>query len=319
MIKPRIVSIDCWKTRILACKRHPFESMRIQGDVILELNHYESIKPLTPLQKSITIEADPFLFVKDDRLFVFYESKIFGGNGVIKMTSTADLTTWTNPVTVLTEKCHLSYPFVFDDAGEVYMIPETGALRSIRLYKASDKNLTRWEYRKTLVKEDGNILNVESSFCDSSIIKLNDAYYLFTTVIRNNINELHLYYSQNLYSPFQKHPLNPVIKSNKYGRNAGNILEYEDSLWRVTQECINSYGENVNVTEIIEVSPQTYKEKISKESIFEGINAFYHDGAHQLNVVRFKDKFIVATDAKGYRKVLLQRLLSKLLHFIRNK
>ncbi len=312
MIKPKISDIDCWKTKVLACDSHPFESMIIKGDVILELNHYESINVFTTLPKSIIIEADPFLFVKDGRLYVFYESKTIAANGIIKMISTIDLVTWTDPVTVLTEKCHLSYPFVFEDNGVVYMVPETGALRSIRLYRATDKKLTQWEFSKTLIEDYGDLKNVDLSFCDSSILKLNDIYYLFTTISHNYINELHLYTSQSLKAPFQKHPQNPLVRSNMYGRNAGSIIKYKGDIWRVAQDCVNSYGENVNLAKIINLSPTVYKEEIYKDSIFNRNDPFYSHGCHQLNIVEFNNKFIAATDAKGYRKFLFQRLLSKI-------
>ena len=227
------------------------------------------------------------------------------------MTWTYDLHTWSEPVTILTESCHLSYPFVFKDDGKVYMIPETGALKSIRLYQALDDSLTKWEYVCNLVEENGNLKNVDLSFCDSSIIIRNGIYYLFTTIVRNHINELHLYYARDLKGPFEAHPLSPILRSNKYGRNAGSIILYGNCLWRVTQECSNTYGENVNIAKIIEISPEKYAEVFYKDSFFDREESFYCDGAHQLNVVRFKNKFIVATDAKGYRKVLFQRLVSK--------
>ena len=316
MIKSLFTKIDCWKTRVFAFSSHPFEKMNLDGDVIFELNHFDSITALTPLNVSITIEADPFLFVRGEKLYLFYETKIVGGKGIIKMTSTTDLKSWTAPITVLTEKCHLSYPFVFVFGGEIYMIPETGALKSIRLYKALDKNLEHWEFCKTLIEQDDDMINVESSFCDSSIVYLNGIYYLFTTIIRNNTNELHLYYSSSLDSSFQKHPMNPIIVSNRYGRDAGNVLEFDGALWRVAQECTNTYGENVNIAKIEEITTQTYKEQIIKDSFFDSKDSFYSDGAHQLNVVKFKDKFIIATDAKGYRQVLLQRLISKIKSYL---
>lgn len=306
--------IDCWKTRIWAYDIHPMESMVIDGEIIYNLNHYESINILSTLQKSVTIEADPFLFVKNGILYLFYESKNLGKNGVIKVATTQDLKTWTDPVIVLTEKCHLSYPFVFEDSGDVYMIPETGALKSIRLYRSSVSDLTNWEYVRTLVEEDEDTSDAEISFCDSSILKIDGLYYLFTTIVRNKTNELHIYYSDNLDSPFIKHPANPIIRSNKYGRCAGSIIKHNGKMYRVSQECSNSYGENVCVSEILFLSPNEYEEKVLTDCLFDRKNPYYKDGAHQLNIVRFQNKYVVATDAKGYRKLLVQRILSKMLN-----
>lgn len=308
----KLSEIDCWKIRILASKEHPFEKMAIGGDCILELSDFESLKIVPCSLQSTIIEADPFIFVKNGILYLFYESKNIGENGEIRLTTTGDLKTWTAPTTVLSEQYHLSYPFVFEELGEVYMIPETGICKSIRLYKAVTSDLTKWEYVRTLVNEDSETSNVELSFCDSSICKYNGTYYIFTTIVRNNTTELHIYYSHSLESLFIRHPMNPVVKNNKYGRGAGSIISYKGKMYRVSQDCSKSYGENVCVLEIKHLSSQRYQEEILTNALFERNDPFYKYGAHQFNVVRFQDKYIVATDAKGYRKLLVQRLLSKL-------
>ena len=75
----------------------------------------------------IVIEADPFLFVKDDTLYLFYEEQRGNkGKGILKMTSTQDLKTWTTDVVILEELFHLSYPNVFEYDGRIYMMPESG-------------------------------------------------------------------------------------------------------------------------------------------------------------------------------------------------
>ena len=67
------------------------------------------------------ILADPFLFVKGDTLYLFYEhlTKWFG-TGRICMRSTKDLEIWTEEVDVLVEPFHLSFPFVFEENGKVH-------------------------------------------------------------------------------------------------------------------------------------------------------------------------------------------------------
>ena len=110
----------------------------------------------------VVIVADPFLFVYKDELFLFYEEQIdLRGKGLIKMTKTKDLVRWSNPVIVLEESFHLSYPNVFEVNGDIYMMPETGHDLSIKLYKANN-DLTKWTYHKTLLEG--------KNFVDSSIV-----------------------------------------------------------------------------------------------------------------------------------------------------
>ena len=43
------------------------------------------------------------------------------------MVSTDDLKHWTKPISILNDEgTHFSFPYVFEDNGSVYMIPETG-------------------------------------------------------------------------------------------------------------------------------------------------------------------------------------------------
>ena len=123
--------IECFKIRIL----------EDNGDHIWEIGHQRPIHDIvcdhfSSSLNPVTIVADPFLFVYQDKLFLFYEKKRNYSPGVICMTCTEDLTHWSNSVVVLEEHFHLSYPYVFEEKGNVYMIPETSAVGDIRLYKA---------------------------------------------------------------------------------------------------------------------------------------------------------------------------------------
>ena len=67
--------------------------------------------------KPLLTQADPFLLVKDDVLYLFFE-KLYAGikeKGHLAMVKTTDLRNWSDPVDVLTLPCHLSFPFVFED------------------------------------------------------------------------------------------------------------------------------------------------------------------------------------------------------------
>ena len=98
----------------------------------------------TLFREPTIIVADPFLFVHNDTLFLFYEQKKLRHNGTIMMMQTDDLEHWSEPVEVLREPFHLSYPWVFEKDGHVYMMPETCGDNSVGLYEAVDPNLTEF-------------------------------------------------------------------------------------------------------------------------------------------------------------------------------
>ena len=255
-----------------------------------------------------TIMADPFLFVFEDTLFLFYEDKSYGKDAVISMSSTKDLTHWTKSCVVLKETCHLSYPFVFEDDGDIYMIPETCALNEIRLYKAN-KTLTEFSYYSTLITD--RIKRENFSFSDTSVKKLNSTYYLMTTICDSQ-NELKLFYSDNLIGPYKEHSQSPVVQSNKYGRNAGSLFEYGNKLYRVAQDCETGYGENIHLFEVVNISRENYLESLIRENLLDRNQDFYKFGGHQFNYTNFLGKNIVATDAKEYRIFFCMKIINKI-------
>ena len=304
--------IECFKIRILefASEKDIFNIGKGQA-----IKTVSCLKPYF-LANPITIVADPFLFVHNDRLYLFYESKNRYNPGVIQMISTTDLKTWSQPKTVLSELFHISFPYVFSDGGQVYMIPETGLDNSIRLYEAVDNSLSEFRLcKKLLVQPSGT--NVTMGYADSAVVKMNDIYYLLTTLqYTDKINTLELYYSDSLKGEYKVHPQSPVLRSQEYGRNAGALQFIDGKLYRYSQDCSVRYGDNVNVSEVQELSREVYKEVLVHKDIFPSGLPFYKDGGHQYNMVNFKGHILSATDAKEYHRLSLQKHIHSLSKLI---
>lgn len=267
----------------------------------------------------IWINADPFLFEKNGRLYLFYEDLHFYHYlGVIKMISTTDLVNWTKPVLITHEPdCHFSYPFVFEDEGQVYMMPETGAQHNIRLYKADNSDLTKFSLHKIIMERKDISDDMVYDYADSCIYKRDGKYYLFTSTKTKKSYYLHLYVSDCLVGPYSEHPKTPIVISSKYGRCAGSLLEYNGHLFRYAQDCSNAYGEQIHLLEIDELTPTSYVEHVVKENILPTDISFYAGGGHQVNFAKFKGKIIIATDAKEDRTFLVERIFNKLLKLMK--
>lgn len=260
------------------------------------------------------INADPFLFVKDERLFLFYEETTYRRpGGRLMMVSTTDLKCWSEPVQISSEdNLHFSFPNVFEDDGEVYMIPETGWVGEIRLYKAVDKGLTQFEIDTVLMRREQKDDNVIFDYADNVLYKKDGIYYLFTSILDKDGYRLLLYSSPALRGPYTEHPSSPVCHSHKYGRNAGSLIKYEDRLLRPTQDCTHTYGGQVNLMEITCMNSEKYEETVFAENVLPQSDSFYHEGGHQLNYVEFNGRKIVATDAKRNRGFPLLRVVDKI-------
>ena len=246
--------------------------------------------------KPVLYQADSFLFVKGDELFLFYELQHWDNPGCIAMTKTKDLKTWTEPVIVLKEPFHLSFPYVFEDHGNIYMVPESQESDSIRLYKANE-DLTQFEFVKTLLFQERKG-GIHYNYNDSHIYHKDGKYYLFTSYQKDWMYYQELFVTNDLLNgEFVKHPCSPICTSNEFGRNGGSLIQYGDKLLRVTQDCHQDYGDNISLLEITLINENAYKEQLFMQNVFQK-NTIFIDGGHQLNIANFKGKYVYATDYK---------------------
>ena len=246
--------------------------------------------------KPVLFQADSFLFVKNDELFLFYELQHWDNPGCIAMIKTSDLMTWTKPAIVLREPFHLSFPYVFEDHGNIYMVPESQESDSIRLYKANN-NLTSFTYIRTLLHQKRGE-DIHFNYNDSHVYYQEETYYLFTSYQKNWMYYQELYTTNNLLEGnFKKHPMSPICTSNEFGRNGGSLIQFGDKLLRVTQDCHQNYGDNISLMEITTLNERDYHEQLFIQNVFPQ-NSIFIDGGHQLNIVKYKDKYIYATDYK---------------------
>jgi len=229
--------------------------------------------------------ADPFLFVHNDELYLFYEEKSELNEGVIKAFKTSDLLTWTDLGTILTETCHLSFPFVFAVENDIYMMPETFDFKSLCLYHFTD-----FPYGCTFKRQ----LMFGDHFVDSHIFKQDDIYFLFS----NTENcELRLFYSTDLIT-WTIHPMSPIVVGVKYARSAGSIVHVHDKKYRVAQDTSKLYGENFHIFEINKLSTTEYEEHLVHEDLIQKDMSWNREGGHHFNSVLFKGRYISAFDGK---------------------
>lgn len=253
---------ECFKIRLYSTGNLDFSNLDMSNP-IKDVEFGDGIVKGHPIQ----IVADPFLFVFNNTLFLFYESKRFRDKDLLMMTFSKDLKLWSKPVVVLKESFHLSYPFIFEQDGHVYMIPETNQAHAVRLYEADDSTLTHFTYKRDLLSHKSEDSSITIDYCDTSVLKKEGVYYMHTTVCYNGINTLELYTSETLFGPYVKLPSSPIIADNKYGRNADSLISIGDTLYSVAQDCVKRYGDNVHLFRIDELTPNSYRETLVKDNI----------------------------------------------------
>jgi hypothetical protein len=201
--------------------------------------------------------ADPFVLEKNGRYYVFFEDLPFSaGKAHISMVEVTRDKGATPPVKVLERDYHLSYPFLVEQDGELYMIPETGRNRTVEAYRCIDFPL-RWRLERVLL--DGPRL------VDATFHKGADRWWMFANAAaggsRSFDDELHLFHADNLLGEWKPHPRNPVKSDARCARPAGQLVWRNGALLRPAQICVPRYGAGLSMNRVLRLTPHEYAER----------------------------------------------------------
>jgi hypothetical protein len=167
------------------------------------------------------------------------------------------------------------------------MLPETAESGELSLYRFKD-------FPHQLVRE--RVL-LRGRFVDSSILQHEGRWYLFTT---SEVG-LELFVTDDLLrGELVRHPASPVTNDPAFRRSGGPTRSTRDGLFRLAQDCSVDYGRNLNVLQILELTPSTYREKLLRSDFFARSDEYNECGAHHLSVIEFMGKTVIAVD--GYRR-----------------
>lgn len=202
--------------------------------------------------------ADPFIITKNGITYVFIEELLYKTDkGHISVFTIDESGKRSEPTPIIETDYHLSYPFVFEDKGTYYMIPETCANKTIELYQCLEFPY-KWQLQHNLM---GNLDAV-----DTTIHFHNGKYWMFVNIKENkgasNCDELFLFYANDFKTTsWQAHPMNPIVSDVKKARPAGKIFQYKGALYRPSQDCSGRYGRGMNIQKITELNEINYKEE----------------------------------------------------------
>lgn len=246
--------------------------------------------------------ADPFVVNINSNFYIYYEELNFWKiKGKISQIKNFDFSTKQNVTGFFPQGIHFSYPYIFEDLGSLYCIPETADAREVSLYQVSAENSTELLKKRVLLDT--------SRFVDSSMIKYGGKYWLFTN-IDGQLNELYIYYADHLDGDFLPHAQNPIPVSLKSCRGAGSLFVVDDLLYRPTQNLEVRYGGSIIINKITELSPDSFKSEQDFELLPE---APYLQGMH--NISFSKDFIIVDGKRRRHSPITpVHRLLKKLLY-----
>lgn len=163
------------------------------------------------------------------------------------------------------------------------MMPEGSRKGDLRLYRAVNFPL-QWRLAKVIIKKP---------LVDSFIINYGGRYWLFGSdhsgFGSKKNGQLEIWYSNSPLGPWKPHKKNPIYNIDKsFGaRNGGRPFKYEGNLYRVGQDCGDTYGRQVRVFKIETLTSDEYKEVEVPSGFVEpnkGRNAWNGARHHHLDV-----------------------------------
>ncbi|HEY5899458.1 MAG TPA: hypothetical protein VIV54_17975 [Burkholderiales bacterium] len=225
--------------------------------------------------------ADPFAIEKNGRYFVFFEELIYAeGKAHISMIELEPNGTTAGrvigPQRVLEADYHLSYPFIFEHEGQLWMLPESARNRSLELYRCIDFPAV-WKLERVLMEG--------VRLVDATLHRAADRWWLFANSAagesRNFDDELHLFHADRLLGDWKPHARNPVKSDARSSRPAGRLYEKDGALYRPAQVCVPRYGAGLAIHRVTKLTPQDYTERLVERVIPSPASGLF--GLHTMN------------------------------------
>lgn len=201
--------------------------------------------------------ADPFVISRGGKNYCFvedYDCRAARGRISVYELGVDDA----DPLgVVIEERFHLSFPYLFEYSGALYMCPESSANHDIRVYRCLEFPM-HWQLETTIMS------NV--SAVDTMLFEWQGKWWMFTNMdpagTGEICSELFIFSSTSpLSTSWQAHTCNPILVDASCARNGG-LLRDEGKLFRVSQrQGFDRYGKSSQINEIVQLSDDVYEEK----------------------------------------------------------
>ena len=220
--------------------------------------------------------ADPFPIQRGGRNYIFFEELPFAaGKAHISVVEVDREGRASEPVRVLERDYHLSYPFLVEDGGELYMIPETAHNNTVEIYRCVEFP-GKWRRERVLL--DG------IHAADATLHRGDGRWWMFANVAANGAemhDELHLFSAERLLGDWKPHRTNPVKSDVRSSRPAGRLFTQGTRLYRPAQICAPLYGSGVSINRVTHLSHEEFAEEEERRVVPAAASGLL--GLHTLN------------------------------------
>jgi hypothetical protein len=265
-------------------------SNRVHESKTTKLNP-KDFKPLP--QPKNKFWADPFLFYVDNKAFLFFEEFDYKTlRGILKAQEINTNGFIDTPISILEKPFHLSSPYFFKHNNNIYLLPEQAESGEIALYQCI-KFPDKWEKVATLL--------TDGYYVDPKLLHKDGIWWLFYTEKMSTFGAPSVFgklsFSKNLFGPWQEHPMSPISMDCRYSRSGGAIIQENNQIIRVVQDCSQEYGYQLHLLKVTQLTEKTY---MDEQIATVAPEPFGVVGIHTLN---FSEHFTVIDSRVRIKKI----------------
>jgi hypothetical protein len=228
-----------------------------------------------PRQPRGRIAADPFAIRFNGSTGIVYESlDDREQRGRIFATMVPDEGEPMPPREVIEAPVHLSYPYLVEDGGVLYCVPEMAQSGQLQLFRSVEFPW-RWQRTATLL-HDVKVL-------DASIFR-HDGFWWILGAIKGtgDAMELHGWYAEALAGPWHAHACNPLKTDVRGARPGGTPFFHQGALYRPAQDLSRSYGGRLVIQRVESLTPTRFSEQTAG-AVEPSTEWLYKAGLHTLS------------------------------------
>ncbi len=250
--------------------------------------------------------ADPFLFDYEGETYLFAEYFSYVLNRGVLVYSKFDNHTqeFDSFKEIINEEFHLSYPVVYEYKGQIYMMPESNESDSLFMYRAISFP-DKWERLPAVMN---NIKLVDTT----PFVKNGILYALTLRLDKYDHSKGDLLLLEFDGEKFNVSSQGVLSKDMSLSRPGGHFVEFNDGLYRISQDCNGSYGKAVNIIKVNEKFFYKYEESLVEKIQPDNIkltNGSVPSGIHTYNI----SEKIEVVDLKYYKNSFYH-IFAKIFH-----
>jgi hypothetical protein len=201
--------------------------------------------------------ADPFPITHNGRTYLFFEDLDHHiGKGIISAVEFGPHGPIGAVFRVIEEPWHMSYPFLIEAGGQIWMVPESSKSGQVTVYRCVEFP-GKWERSGALLE------GIEAA--DATIFAHDGLFYMMSAVredIGGYSDTLAIHFAPAIAGPWTEHASRPALVDASAARPAGAVVKINGALWRPVQDCTHGYGRALRLARIDRIDPQVFAQTV---------------------------------------------------------